>query len=102
MLQSLIRFFSCTVFLLIVPVFGHATVLTTDVTRLGNPNAANDAVFGTSAAGIGHHASFGIVFVGIVVGAMRTTGFVSGGGGAGAGFSCFSRSVRGESASTAC
>ena len=53
MLQSLIRFFYCTVFLLIVPVFGHATVLTTDVTRLGNPNAAKDAVFGTSVAGIG-------------------------------------------------
>ena len=53
MLRTLIRFFFCTVFPLIVPALNSATVLTTDVTRIGNPNAMKDAAFGTSVAGIG-------------------------------------------------
>ena len=53
MLRTLLRYFYGAAFLLLFPVLTNAGVLTPEVTRIGNPNSATDAAFGTSVAGIG-------------------------------------------------
>jgi hypothetical protein len=53
MLRTLFFSFRCAAYLLLFPVLTNAQVLIPAVTRIGNPNPAKDASFGTSVAGIG-------------------------------------------------
>ena len=51
--RTLFRNFNYVAVLLLFPVWTNAQVLIPKVTRIGNPNPAQDAAFGTSVAGIG-------------------------------------------------
>ena len=53
MLRALFRYFSYMAVILQFPALTNAQILVPQVTRIGNPNPAGSAAFGTSVAGIG-------------------------------------------------